>query len=42
MRFTGPSMGVSGEGRRDGGPSVMMDKKIDVHVHHFWGFAHLG
>jgi hypothetical protein len=35
----GPWRGVSGEGRVRRGEPVIVVKKIDVHVHRFWGLG---
>jgi hypothetical protein len=35
----GPRKGVPGEGRARRGEPVIVVKKIDVHVHHFWGLG---
>jgi len=35
----GPWKPVSGEGRARRGEPVIVVRKIDVHVHHFWGLG---
>jgi len=42
LRCRGSLVGGLGEGRARRGEPVIVVKKIDVHVHHFWGLGIIG